>query len=91
MLKPLKDNILVTKMTKKEEKSASGLILPSDDSFASGGKVIAIGEGRTALNSKLIPLDVKVGDTILFPSRAGRELEDGILMNINEVMAILED
>ncbi len=69
-IKPLGDKILVKEFSpdEKTKKTASGIILPSsvnEDKGSKQGKVMAIGSGKY-IEGKLIPLEVKVGDTVIF-------------------------
>ena len=68
-LKPVNDKIVVKPNEKnKEEKTASGIILPDtvQDGTLIEGKVVAVGEGMYSANGTLIPVVVDVGDTILY-------------------------
>ena len=98
-LKPVNDKIVVKENEKnKEEKTASGIILPDtvQDGMLLEGKVIAAGHGMYSANGNLIPLVVEVGDTILYNKNAHKsehtiDGETYILMSVNEVMSIVKD
>ena len=97
-LKPVNDKIVVTPNEKKEEQTASGIILPDtvQDGALIEGKVVAIGEGMYSASGTLIPVVVDVGDTILYNKNAMKaehkiDGETYILMSVNEVMSIVED
>ena len=98
-LKPVNDKIVVKPSEKnKEEKTASGIILPDtvQDGTLIEGKVVAVGEGMYSANGTLIPVVVDVGDTILYNKNAHKsehtiDGEDYILMSINEVMSIVKE
>ena len=98
-LKPVNDKIVVKPSKKnKEEKTASGIILPDtvQDGGLLEGKVVAIGEGMYSASGTLIPVVVDVGDTILYNKNAMKaehkiDGEDYILMSVNEVMSIVRD
>ena len=91
---PLGDRVLVER-TEAEEKSAGGIVLPdSAKEKPIQGKVVAVGEGRRNEDGKVIPLQVKKGDRILFGKYAGTEVKvDGneyLIMKEDDVLAILE-
>ena len=98
-LKPVNDKIVVKPNEKnKEEKTASGIILPDtvQDGTLIEGEVVAVGEGMYSANGKLIPVVVDVGDTILYNKNAHKsehtmDGETYILMSVNEVMAIVKE
>jgi len=98
-LKPVNDKIVVKESeTNKEERTASGIILPDtvQDGGLIKGKVVAVGEGMYSASGTLIPVVVDVGDTILYNKNAHKhehkiDGEDYILMSINEVMSIVRD
>lgn len=92
-VRPLNDRILV-KRTEQDEKTAGGLIIPdSAKEKQSRGEVVAVGAGRTNDEGKSIPLEVKVGDKILFAAYAGTELkidgEEYLMMRENEVFGVI--
>ncbi|MCO5112835.1 MAG: co-chaperone GroES [Bdellovibrionaceae bacterium] len=92
-VRPLNDRILV-KRTEQEDKTAGGLIIPdSAKEKQSKGEVVAVGVGRVTDDGKTIPLEVKVGDKILFGTYAGTELKiDGVeylMMRENEVFGVI--
>ena len=94
-LTPLGDRLLVERL-EAEEKSAGGIVLPdSAKEKPIQGKVVAVGEGRIGDDGKLIALQVKKGDRILFGKYAGTEVKlDGdeyLIMKEEDVLAILED
>jgi len=93
-LRPLHDRILVERI-ESEEKTAGGIILPdSAKEKPQQGKVIAAGAGKKAEDGKLIPMDVKVGDKILFGKYSGSEVKiDGVeylIMREDDVLGVLE-
>lgn len=92
-VRPLNDRILV-KRTEQDDKTAGGLIIPdSAKEKQSKGEVVAVGVGRVTDDGKTIPLEVKVGDEILFGAYAGTELKiDGVeylMMRENEVFGVI--
>lgn len=85
--RPLYDRILVERV-KSEEKTQSGIIVPDiAKEKPQEGKVIAVGQGKRLEDGKLIPLEVKAGDTILFGKYSGSEIK----IEGNEYLIIKED
>ena len=98
-LKPVNDKIVVKESeANKEEKTASGIILPDtvQDGGLQEGEVVAIGEGMYSASGTLIPVVVDVGDTILYNKNAMKaehtiDGETYILMSVNEIMSIVKE
>jgi chaperonin GroES len=93
-LKPLADR-LVVEPVEKEERTASGIILPETaKEKPQEGTVLAAGPGRTDEDGKRIPMDVKVGDVVLYAKYGGTEvkIDDKKLLILKEsdVLAIVE-
>lgn len=94
-LRPLEDRIVVEALNEME-KTVSGIIIPDTVSKEKPqkGKVIAVGHGRTDNNGKLIPMEIKVGDTVLFtkygPTEVKVEGKELLILNQSDVLAILE-
>jgi len=93
-LKPLDDRIVV-KANEAEEKTASGLVIPDTaKEKPQQGLVLAAGPGRRSDTGDLIPLDVKVGDTVVYSKYGGTEItvdgEDLLILNGRDVLAIVE-
>ena len=94
-LKPLDDRIVV-KPNEAETQTASGLVIPDTaKEKPQQGTVLAVGPGKRAENSgELIPLDIKVGDTVLYSKYGGTEVTvDGdelLVLNGRDVLAIVE-
>jgi chaperonin GroES len=91
-IRPLHDRIVVQRVD-EEETLASGIIIPdSAKEKPQKGKVIAIGKGKRSDDGKLIPLDVEVGDSILFGKYSGSEIKlDGVeymIMREDEVLGV---
>ena len=93
-IRPLHDRVIVKRLD-EEKTSAGGIIIP--DTAAEKpiqGKVIAVGKGKILENGEVRPLDVKVGDKILFGKYGGTEVKvDGdelLVMREEDVMAIIE-
>ena len=92
--RPLHDRILVRRI-EAEEKTAGGIIIPDTaKEKPQEGEVIAVGAGARDEAGKLIPLDVKVGDRILFGKWSGTEVrlngEDLLNMKETDVMGVIE-
>ncbi len=92
-IRPLQDRIIV-KRTEEEEKTAGGIIIPdAAKEKPMQGEVVAAGKGKVAEDGKVNPLDVKVGDKILFGKYAGTEVkldgEDYLIMREDDVLGVL--
>ena len=92
-LKPVNDKIVVKKISKEEEVTESGILLPDtvDQGKLMEGKVVAVGEGMYSANGTIIPVICDVGDTILYNKHAQVHEHDDehIIMSVNEVLSIL--
>ncbi len=94
MLKPLADRVLI-KVVEAEEKTKGGILLPDTAQKKSQrGEVLAVGPGKVADNGTRIPLDLKVGDKVLFAKYAGTDIEDNdeqfLLIAERDVLAVIE-
>jgi chaperonin GroES len=93
-IRPLYDRIVVKRLTETEEKTASGLFIPdSAKEKPQEGEVVAVGKGKRLEDGKVVPLDVQVGDRILFGKYSGSDIKlDGqeyMIMREDEVLGIL--
>lgn len=94
-IKPLEDRILVQSL-EAEQTTASGLVIPDTaKEKPQEGKVIAVGPGRFDEDGeKRIPLDVKVGDVVIYSKYGGTEVKyDGVeylLLGARDILAIVE-
>ncbi len=93
-LRPLHDRVIVKRM-EEERTSAGGIVIPdSATEKPSRGQIIAAGNGKVTDNGEARPLDVKVGDTVLFGKYAGTEVkvdgDDLLVMREDDIMAVLE-
>ena len=93
-LKPLGDRIVV-KVLEREEKTKGGLFLPDTaKEKPTEGEVIAVGTGKILDNGQKQPVEVKVGDRIIFSKYAGTEVkidgEDLVIFSERDVLAIVE-
>lgn len=92
-IRPLHDRIIVKRVT-EEEKTKGGIIIPdSAKEKPQEGKVIAVGKGRIE-DGKVVPMEVKAGDRILFSKYSGNEIkidgDDVLIMKEDEVLGILD-
>ncbi|OGQ21824.1 MAG: co-chaperone GroES [Deltaproteobacteria bacterium RIFCSPLOWO2_02_FULL_44_10] len=93
LIRPLQDRLLVER-TEDASKTESGIIIPdAAKEKPQKGKVVAIGNGKVLDNGTVQPLDVKVGDTILFSKYAGSEVKiDGkeyTIMREDDVLGVI--
>ena len=94
-LKPLGGHIII-KPLEKEEVTASGIVIPDTASKEKPqqGEVLAIGPGRLDTNGKRIPIEVKVGDKVLFskygPNEVEHENETILVAEETDILAIIE-
>ena len=93
-IRPLYDRIVVKRLTETDEKTASGLFIPdSAKEKPQEGEVVAVGKGKRLEDGKVVPLDVQVGDKILFGKYSGSDIKlDGqeyMIMREDEVLGIL--
>jgi len=91
--RPLHDRVVVTRID-AEEKTTGGIIIPDTaKEKPQEGRVVAIGPGGRDENGNLIPIDVKVGDRILFGKWSGTEVKiDGVeylIMKESDIMGVL--
>jgi chaperonin GroES len=93
-IRPLHDRVIVKRL-ESETLSAGGIVIP--DSAAEKpvqGKVVAVGKGKILEDGNVRPLDVKVGDKILFGKYSGTEVkvdgDDLVVMREEDVMAVIE-
>ena len=91
--RPLHDRVVVKRLD-GEEKTASGIIIPdSAQEKPMQGKIIAVGNGALDYSGKIMPLDVKAGDTVLFGKWSGTEVkidnEDYLIMKESDIMGVL--
>jgi chaperonin GroES len=92
--RPLGDRVLV-KRVEEETKTKGGIIIPDTvKEKPQEGEIVAIGSGARDDSGKIVPLDVKVGDKILFGKWSGSEVkidgEDLLIMKESDVLGVLE-
>ncbi|MCP4074186.1 MAG: co-chaperone GroES [Hyphomicrobiales bacterium] len=91
--RPLHDRVVVRRVD-SEEKTAGGIILPDTaQEKPSEGEIIAVGSGARDEAGKLVPLDVKKGDVVLFGKWSGTEIkingEDLLIMKESDIMGVM--
>ena len=93
-LKPLGDRVLVKPSEEKEVKKGGIIIPDTAKEKPQEGEIVAVGKGKLTEEGKLIPLDVKVGDKILFGKYSGSEIKiegkDYIIMHQEDIFGIIE-
>jgi chaperonin GroES len=93
-IRPLHDRLIVKRLS-EEEKTKGGIIIPDTaKEKPQEGEVIAVGNGKVIEGGKKVPLDVKVGDKILFSKYSGTEIkvegEEYLIMREDDVQAVIE-
>ena len=92
--RPLHDRILIERVEEKESVKGGIVIPDTAKEKPQEGQVVAVGSGRKEKNGKVIPLDVKVGDRILFGKYSGTEIkiddEDYLILREEEVLGVIE-
>lgn len=93
-IRPLHDRVVVRRM-EEETTSAGGIVLPgSAQEKPVQGEILAVGNGKVNSNGDARPLDVKVGDKVLFGKFSGTEVkldgEDLLVMREEDIMGVLE-
>jgi chaperonin GroES len=93
-IRPLHDRVVVKRL-EKEEKTKSGIIIPDTaQEKPQEGQIIAVGNGTKDDSGKIVPLDVRVGDVVLFGKWSGTEVKiDGVeylIMKESDIMGVVE-
>ena len=93
-LRPLHDRVVIKRM-EEERTSPGGIVIPdSATEKPIKGEVMAVGNGKVNENGEVRPLDLKVGDTVLFGKYSGTEVkvegEDLLVMREDDIMAVIE-
>ena len=93
-IRPLHDRVVIKRM-EEEKASPGGIIIPdSATEKPIKGEVIAVGNGKIQDNGKVQPLDVKVGDTVLFGKYSGTEVkvdsDELVVMEEDDIMAVID-
>ena len=94
-VRPLQDRVLIKRLEDDVEKTKGGLYIPdSAKEKPQQGKVMAVGKGRVSDEGKVIPLDVKAGDKILFGKYSGSEIkvdgEELLIMREEDILGVVE-
>ncbi|MCX7961747.1 MAG: co-chaperone GroES [Burkholderiales bacterium] len=93
-IRPLHDRVIV-KRIEEERKSAGGIVIPDTAAEKPDqGEVLAVGKGKKTEDGKIIPLDVKVGDRVLFGKYSGQTVkvkgEELLVMREEDIMGVIE-
>ena len=93
-IRPLHDRVIV-KRIEEEKKSAGGIVIPDTAAEKPDpGEIVAVGKGKKDDNGKLIPVDVKVGDRVLFGKYSGQTVrvkgDELLVMREEDIMGVVE-
>ncbi|MRR56548.1 MAG: co-chaperone GroES [Deltaproteobacteria bacterium] len=93
-LRPLQDRIIVKRL-EEESMTAGGLYIPDTaKEKPQKGEIIAVGKGKITEDGKVIPVDLKVGDKVLFGKYAGTEIKidgaDFLIMREDDILGVIE-
>jgi chaperonin GroES len=92
--RPLHDRILVKRVEEKETLKGGIIIPDTAKEKPSEGEVVAVGQGKKTDDGKLIPLDVKAGDRILFGKYSGNEIKmeghEYLILREDEILGVIE-
>jgi chaperonin GroES len=93
-IRPLQDRVIV-KRIQEEDKTKGGIIIPDTaKEKPQEGKVVAVGKGKANEDGKVVPLDVKVNDRILFGKYSGSEInmdgEEHLIMREEDILGVIE-
>ncbi|HET8792138.1 MAG TPA: co-chaperone GroES [Modicisalibacter sp.] len=94
-IRPLHDRVVVRRV-EEEQKTAGGIVLPGNaQEKPTRGEVLAVGNGRILDNGEVRPLDVKVGDNVIFKEGFGIEKqkidgEEVLIMSETDILAVVE-
>jgi chaperonin GroES len=93
-IRPLQDRVIVKRIA-EEEKTKGGIIIPDTaKEKPQEGKVVAVGKGKVSDDGTLIPMQVKVGDRILFGKYSGSEIklngEEHLIMREEDILGVIE-
>ena len=93
-IRPLHDRVIV-KRIEEERKSAGGIVIPDTAAEKPDqGEIVAVGKGKKDDNGKLIPIDVKIGDRVLFGKYSGQTVkvkgEELLVMREEDIMGVIE-
>ena len=93
-LRPLHDRILIKRVEEKETVKGGIIIPDSAKEKPQEGEVVAVGNGKKTEDGKLIPLDVKAGDRVLFGKYSGNDIkiddQEYLILREDEILGVLE-
>jgi len=94
-IRPLQDRVIVKRLEEEAEKTKGGIIIPDTaKEKPQQGRIIAAGKGKVNDDGKVTPLDVKVGDRILFGKYSGSEIkidgEEHLIMREEDILGVIE-
>ncbi|MEO8637324.1 MAG: co-chaperone GroES [Candidatus Taylorbacteria bacterium] len=95
-VRPLADRVLLKPISADEKKSTSGIIIPDtvEKEKPEQGRVVAVGEGKTDDNGKLVPVKVKIGDKVLFSKYGFDEVkvegEEYYIIKEENILAVIK-
>jgi chaperonin GroES len=94
-IRPLHDRVVVKRIEEKETVQGGIIIPDTAKEKPQEGEVVAAGQGKRTDDGKLIPLDVKAGDRILFGKYSGSEIklegEEFLIIREDEILGVIED
>ncbi len=93
-LRPLQDRIIVKRL-EEENKTAGGIYIPDTaKEKPQRGEVVAVGKGKVTEDGKVLPMDVKAGDKVLFGKYAGTEIkvegQEYLIMREDDILGVIE-
>ena len=93
-IRPLHDRVIVKRLD-QEKKTASGLVIPDTAAEKPDqGEVVAVGKGKRSDEGKLIPIDLRVGDRVLFGKYSGQTVrvkgDELLVMREEDIMGVVE-
>ncbi len=93
-IRPLQDRVIVKRIA-EEEKTKGGIIIPDTaKEKPQEGKIVSVGKGKVNDDGKLVPVEVKVGDRILFGKYSGTEIklngEEHLIMREEDILGVIE-
>jgi chaperonin GroES len=93
-LRPLNDRVIIKRLD-NERKTASGIVIPeSAAEKPDQGEILAVGPGKRTEDGKILPVDVKVGDKVLFGKYAGQAVkvdgEELLVIREEEILAVIQ-
>ena len=93
-IRPLQDRVIVKRIAEEEKTKGGIIILDTAKEKPQEGKVVAVGKGKLNDDGKLVALDVKVGDKILFGKYSGSEVklngEEHLIMREDDILGVIE-